>query len=200
MSREIERQASEATRDPAVDMYLLCRYIRKRRVDARDARVCGIRGSLIGVDKRLDNAPCWQKVSPELPAPRDASCVAGQIVADRCPCARDKARIIGELGSMIRAFLRVARSIVPLLVLLIDFQDRRLRKKSRGFGGLVLVPELKIEFSFWFVLFRGWKQKGFEIWFLFCTISISQILYFGLYIASGFYTVRMVCNREFWWK
>lgn len=97
-----------------MDVYLLCRYTRKRRVDDRDARVCGIRGSPIGVDKRLDNAPRWQKVSPELPAPRDASSVAGQIVSDGCPSMRDKAGIIGELGSMIRAFLRVARSAASL--------------------------------------------------------------------------------------
>lgn len=97
-----------------MDVYLLCRYTRKRCVDDRDARVCGIRGSPIGVDKRLDNAPRWQKVSPELPAPRDASSVAGQIVSDGCPSMRDKAGIIGELGSMIRAFLRVARSAASL--------------------------------------------------------------------------------------
>lgn len=97
-----------------MDVYLLCRYTRKRRVDDRDARVCGIRGSPIGVDKRLDNAPRWQKVSPELPAPRDASSVAGQIVSDGCPSMRDKAGIIGELGSMIRAFLRVAWSAASL--------------------------------------------------------------------------------------
>ena len=39
MSREIERQAM-AGRDPLVDVYLLCRYTRKRRIDGR-----GIRGS-----------------------------------------------------------------------------------------------------------------------------------------------------------
>lgn len=166
-----------------MDVYLLCRYTRKRRVDDRDARVCGIRGSPIGVDKRLDNAPRWQKVSPELPAPRDASSVAGQIVSDGCPSMRDKAGIIGELGSMIRAFLRVARSAASL-------------PARHGYGSLKVATGRKearllrflIPPQFLFVFFHFFFSSHFFL-------SFFVSLLFGKSSDLKFGTLRLTLQR-----